>query len=158
MCRHLFPPTEPIETVGERKRTRRAGVQKHLVIIVGCSGKNRRAIAALPGHLSKEVQIRLTKGTVVIPIISHPIVDLWIFRHGGLERRVRIEKRHYHRGAVGGCAKHADLAVGLGTFLTSQSMVSQASVVSSVSVAFSGPRGGRVSSKAPSEPYLPRTS
>jgi len=24
-----------------------------------------------------------------------------------------LEKRYYHRGAVGGCAKHADLAVGL---------------------------------------------
>ena len=31
-----------------------------------------------------------------------------------------------------------------GVFLTSQSIVSHASVVSSVLVAFSGPRGGRV--------------
>ena len=43
-------------------------------------------------------------------------------------------------------------------FFTSQSMVSQASVVSSVFVGLSGPTGGRVMMYLPSEPYLPRMS
>ncbi len=43
-------------------------------------------------------------------------------------------------------------------FFTSQSMVSQASVVSSVLVGLSEPIGGRVMMYLPSEPYLPRTS
>ena len=43
-------------------------------------------------------------------------------------------------------------------FFTSQSMVSHASVVSSVLVGLSGPIGGRVMTYSPSEPYLPRMS
>src|SRR5436853_4591447 len=34
-------------------------------------------------------------------------------RPGSMICAPSLEKRYYHRGAVGGCAKHADLAVGL---------------------------------------------
>src|SRR3954469_23348864 len=45
-----------------------------------------------------------------------------------------------------------------GTFFTSQSMVSYASVAWSVLVWLSGPISGRVITYSPSEPYFPRTS
>ncbi len=108
--RQVVPETQLFEAVGLGPIAGRDGVEE-VLIVVGAGPRHVLALAGLAGLAGEVVEVHLTEGAVVEPVVAHPAVDHRAFGGGDLQRRVRVEQRHGHGPAVVGRADHADLLV-----------------------------------------------
>ena len=110
MLGHLAPPWELIEAGGFGEVTGRSRTPEILVIVVALA-RDGFAFAGSGGLLVEVVEVGLTERAVVEPVVAHPAVDHRAFRHGGLERRVRVDERHRDGKSLVRTADHADASV-----------------------------------------------
>ena len=81
-----------VEAIGASEVAGRSGVQ-HRRIFVAIA--HRDGAAALLGGLRQAVaEAEIAEGAIMEPVVAHPSVDHRALRHGGFQRRVRIDQRH----------------------------------------------------------------
>ena len=106
------PERELVEAVRLGVGAGGAGIEEGLVVVVGDAG-DRIALALHAGLAGDVVEVGLSEGAVVEPVVAHPAVDHRALGSRHLQRRMRAEQGHGDGPAVVGGADLADAAVGL---------------------------------------------
>src|SRR5215470_7505282 len=106
MFHDLAPERKQIERASLCEIPRRSGPPEILVIVVALP-HDGIAIALTRGLVRKVIEVRLTEGAVMKPIISHPSIDHRTFGHRGLKRGMRIDECHHNRETFVRTANHA---------------------------------------------------
>ena len=112
MLEQLLREVQLVDAVEVREVGRGARAQPGLVVVAD-AGDDLLAFAArrvLAGDIG---EVRVAERAVVEPVVAAPAVDHGAHRHGGLQRRVRVDEGHQHGKTFVRRADHADLAVRL---------------------------------------------
>ena len=111
--RQLPPEAGLLQAVRSRHRPRGATAQPGVVTVVGFAPPLLAAATCRLLVVSKLERALGAKSAVVEPVVAHPSVDHGRERHGCLESRMRIHRRHDGRVAFVGAADSAHASIAL---------------------------------------------